>query len=204
MLILPSFHNPFAQGYQNSTSVGHSGVLAVDWIAMPKFALHLTHLLLQLTPTVTIYTHGNPDLGTTLAPLLQEFKNEEGVSNVNIDNRTISRLVLSRKDAEDQVVIDVFFTDGTQTTEAFLGHAATTKLNDSFAEQLSIDVSPSGAEYTVNGPTNATVVKGIYAAGDATNMLKVWPNAVASGAVTAAGVAVSLQEEKWGLPPIFG
>ena len=30
-------------------------------------------------------------------------------------------------------------------------------------------------------------------------MLKVWPSAVASGAVTTAGVAVGLQEERWGL-----
>jgi thioredoxin reductase len=171
---------------------------------MPKFALHLTHLLLQLTPTVTIYTNGNPDLITAIEPQLKGFKKEDDISNVKIDDRTISRLAMSPQGAKDEVVIDLFFTDGTQTIEAFLGHAAMTKLNDHFAEQLSIDVSQSGAEYVVNGPTNVTGVKGIHAVGDAINMFKVWPNAVASGAVTAAGVAVSLQEEKWDLPPIFG
>lgn len=140
---------------------------------MPKFALHLTHLLLQLTPTVTIYIHGNFDLVTALEPQLKGFKNEDGISNVRIDDRTISRLSLSPQDAKDQVVINLFFTDGSHTTEAFLGHAAMTKLNDRFAKQLSIDVSQSGVEYAVNGPTNATSVKGIHAAGDAINTFKV-------------------------------
>ncbi|KAL1604769.1 hypothetical protein SLS60_004309 [Paraconiothyrium brasiliense] len=197
---IEGFHNPFAQGYQSSPSKSHSGILAVDWIAMPKFTLHLTHLLSQLTATVTIYTHGNTELAATLETQLDQSTNK--TSSVKVDTRTISRLVLK---SSTDTAIELQFTDGTIATEAFLGHAAITKLNAPFAEQLGIDVNPqTSAEYVVSGPTNKTNVKGVYAAGDAMSMFKVWPNASASGAVTAAGVAITLQEEKWALDPIFG
>jgi thioredoxin reductase len=196
---LTSFHNPFAQGYQKDPSNAHSGVLAVDWIAMPKYTLHLAHLLSQLTATVTIYTHGNTELVSTLEPLIAKATNKP--STVNIDQRTISRIALV---SPGDTTVEIHFTDGTSTTEAFLGHAAMTKLNGPFAEQLGVDVAQTGAEYAITGPTNGTNVKGVFAAGDATAMLKVWPSAVASGAVAAAGAAVSLQEDTWGLDPIFG
>jgi len=169
----------------------------VDWIATPKYALHLTHLLSQLTSTVTIYTHGNTDLATDLRTRLVELTQP---SSVNIDNRTITRLTL---ESPAQSTMQIHFADNTIATEDFIGHAAITRLNGPFADQLGIDVSPSGAEYLVSGPTNETNVKGVYAAGDTMTMLKVWPNAIASGSVTGAGVAIALQEEKWNLPSIF-
>jgi thioredoxin reductase len=197
--LVARFHNPFAQGRLNDANNSRSGVLAVDWIAMPKFAMHLTHLLSQLTPEVTIYTHGNKDLAADLQARLAQSVGK--ASKVNVDNRRITRLELK---SPQESTMQIHFDDETSTTECFLGHAAITTLNGSFAEQLGIDVSQSKAEYVVNGPTNMTNVEGVYAAGDATSMFKVWPNAVASGAVTAAGVAVRLQEEKWGLESIFG
>jgi thioredoxin reductase len=196
----PSFHNPFAQGYQPDPSCSHSGVLAVDWIAIPKYALHLTHLVSQLASTVTIYTHGNTELASKLEHLLERATDPP--SKTNIDTRTIARLSLQ---SPNTPTVSILFTDGSTAVEAFLGHAAITKLNGPFAEQLGLDVNPqTGAEYMVSGPENRSSVMGVYAAGDAMNMLKVWPNAVASGSMTGASVAIRLQEERWGLDPIFG
>jgi thioredoxin reductase len=159
----------------------------------------MTHLLAQLTSIVTIYTHGNTELASSLEKHLTQPINR--LLSVKIDSRKISRLVL--KSATD-TLIELQFTDGTAALERFLGHAAITQLDTSFAEQLGIGVNTqTSAEYLVAGPENATNVKGVYAAGDAMTMFKVWPNATASGAVTAAGVGITLQEEDWKLDPIF-
>lgn len=199
-LILSSFHNPFAQGYLSDVSDSHCGVLAVDWIAVPKFALHLSHLLSQLTATVTIYTHGNTDLEKTLEAQLAH--SIESPPEPRIDSRTIQRIVLK---SSVGAAIELQFTDGSTATEAFIGHAPITKINTPFSQQLGIELNvQTSAEYVVNGPTNMTNVKGVYAAGDAMSMFKVWPNASASGAVTGACVAITLQEEAWGLDSLFG
>ncbi len=194
-----SFHNPFAQGYMANPTHNRSGVLAVDWIATPRYTLHLVHLLAQLTSMVTVYTHGNVDLESTLQVAFAQCNSYP--ATVRIDNRPIARFVL---DSHQPKSIRICFSDETWVEEAFLGHAAVSKINGPFADQLGIDLSPSGAEYAVSGPTNATNVKGVYAAGDSMSMFKVWPNAIASGAVTASGVAITLQEERWGFDPIFG
>jgi thioredoxin reductase len=172
--------------------------LAVDWIATPKYALHLTHLVAQLRSVVTLYTHGNAELASQLQSLLSQSIEKPAL--VKVDSRRLARLSIKEACAK---TVDITFADGTVCEESFLGHAPITKLNGPFAAQLNINVSRTGAEYIVSGPTNATNVKGVYAAGDSTNMLKVWPGAVASGAVTAAGVAIGLQEETWGFSSIF-
>lgn len=39
-----SFHNLFAQAYQEDPAQVHAGILAVDWIDMPQFTFHLSHM----------------------------------------------------------------------------------------------------------------------------------------------------------------
>ncbi|CAJ2504432.1 Uu.00g118260.m01.CDS01 [Anthostomella pinea] len=187
------FHNLFAQAYQEDTSKVHAGVLAVDWIAMPQFTFHISHLATQLANSVTIYTHGNEELAATLAPTL------EG-KPWKTDTRKIAKLALK---SPGGTAVEITFEDGSTATEAFIGHSPMARVRGPFAEQLGLKLSQSGGEYEVFGPFNRTSVKGVFAAGDTVNMFKVWSNAVASGAQTASGVAVNLQEEKWNLPPIF-
>lgn len=172
----------------------HAGVLAVDWIAMPQFTFHLSHLTTQLASKVTIYTHGNEQLAKQIAPTL------EG-KPWKADTRKIAKLTLK---SPEETTVEITFEDGSIATEAFIGHAPMTLVRGPFAEQLGLKVAPSGGEYETNGPFQATSVPGVYAAGDTIHMFKVWPNAVATGAQAAAGVAVKLQEEKWNLPSIFG
>lgn len=175
----------------------HAGVLAVDWIAMPQFMFHMSHLSSQLASNVTIYTHGNEELAEQIEPSL------EG-KPWKADTRRIAKLALQSPREETATAVEITFEDGSTATEAFLGHAPMTLVRGPFAEQLGLKLSPTGGEYETNGSFHATSVPGVYAAGDASLMFKVWPNAVATGAQAAAGVAVKLQEEKWDLAPIFG
>jgi thioredoxin reductase len=192
--IAASFHNLFAQGYYADPVTGHAGVLGMDWIAMPEFALHLSHLSNQLVGEVTIYTNGNTDLAAQLEPSLVN-------KPWKMDIRKIKKVALK---TPGQPPVVMTFEDNTTVTEDFIGHAPISKLNGAdFAQQLGLEINQTG-DYTVFGPFQMTSAKGVYAAGDTMSMFKVLPNAVASGAQAAAGVAVALQEEKWGLPSIFG
>ncbi|KAH8197402.1 hypothetical protein TruAng_008425 [Truncatella angustata] len=188
------FHNLFAQAYQEDPTKVHAGVLAVDWIAMPQFTYHMSHLTTQLASNVTIYTHGNEELANQIAPTL------EG-KPWKADTRKIAKLALK---SPEETTVEITFEDGSTATEAFLGHAPMTLVRGPFAEQLGLKLSSTGGEYETSGPFQATSEPGVYAAGDTIHMFKVWPNAVATGAQAAAGVAVKLQEERWNLPPIFG
>lgn len=116
------------------------------------------------------------------------------------DTRKIAKLALKSLEG---TVVEITFEDGSTVTETFIGHSPITSIRGPFAEQLGIKLSQSRGEYETSPPFNATSVKGVYATGDTVNMFKAWPNAVASGAQTASGVAVKLQEEKWNLPPLF-
>ncbi|KAI1421992.1 hypothetical protein F5Y12DRAFT_661116 [Xylaria sp. FL1777] len=190
------FHNLFAQAYQSDPSKVHSGVLAVDWIAMPQFTYHLSHLSNQLAHDVTIYTNGNEELATTVAPTCHG-------KPWKTDTRKIAKLARRSSDPAD-IAVNITFEDGTTVTEAFIGHAPIVQLRGPFAQQLGLKVSQMGGEFETTPPFFQTSVRGVYAAGDGVSPFKVWPNAVASGAQAAAGVAVNLQEQKWNLPPIFG
>ncbi|KAF2265003.1 FAD/NAD(P)-binding domain-containing protein [Lojkania enalia] len=188
------FHNLFAQAYNTDPKSDHAGVLAVDWIAMPQFSLHLSHLANQLAGSITIYTNGNDELPKQIADKI------EG-KPWKTDTRKIARIAM--KSPQSSTAVDITFEDGETVTEAFLGHSPIPRLNGPFAEQLGLQLTPSG-EYVTNGFFGETSEKGVYAAGDVMTMFKVLPNAVASGAQAAAGIAVALQEEKHGLPSVFG
>ncbi|RYP49414.1 hypothetical protein DL768_004887 [Monosporascus sp. mg162] len=187
------FHNLFAQAYQEDIANIQAGVLAVDWIAMPQFTIHMTHLASQLASSVTIYTNGNEELAKEIAPTLEGKPWKS-------DTRKIARLRLK---SPNETAVEITFEDGSTTLEAFVAHNPMTKVRGPFAQQLGIKLVATGGQYETSGPFNATSVPGIFAVGDTTNMFKVWPNAVASGAQAAAGIAIMLQEEKWGLPTIY-
>lgn len=191
-----SFHNLFAQAYVPDPLTRHCGVLAMDWISMPQFSYHLSHLGYQLANSVTIYTNGNNDLEVTLQPTLKD-------KPWTTDNRKIKKLRLANKSEEDTTV-EIEFETGEKKEECFIGHAPIPLIRGPWARQLGIEVSSSGGEFVTNGPFQETNMKGVYAAGDVNTMFKVWPHAVYSGAQAASGIAVKLQEEKWGLPSVFG
>ncbi|TVY22561.1 Thioredoxin reductase [Lachnellula hyalina] len=187
-------HCLFCHGYDVRDSPS-SGVLAVDWIAMPPFTLHMAHMAAQLSHTVIIYTHGNPDLGLQLTGLCSPD------SPWKTDDRRISALEMESLTPRR---IRISFEDGSSVVEPFLAHAPRSVLRGTFAEQLGIGLTSSG-EYDISGSkVGETSVEGVYAAGDCATVFKVAPNAVASGSVAGSGVAIRIQEEKHGIKSIMG
>jgi thioredoxin reductase len=192
-VIFFSLYNPFCNGYEESKEWKTSGVLAMQLIAIPKYAIHMAHLAAQLTPNVTIYTNGNEDLA-------REIMENSGPHPTW---KTDSRVILSmRMHPTSSIGIDIIFEDGTHTTEAFLSHMPTTRARGPFAEQLGLEVGPLGDYVVVSHLVTETNVTGVYAAGDCMAFSKVATNAIANGAMTGACVAIRLHEEKFGLKPI--
>lgn len=99
-------------------------------------------------------------------------------------------------------MVEITFEDGNTATEVFIGHIPIPKVYAPFAAELDLKFSQFEGEYQTTPPFNSTSVKGVYAAGDTVSRFKVWQNAVASGALTAVGVAIELhKEERNILPP---
>ncbi|CAG8972409.1 hypothetical protein HYALB_00007163 [Hymenoscyphus albidus] len=136
---------------------------------MPKYAVHMAHLSAQHAPNqVTIYTNGSPSLS-------KEIKQISGSSpGWKTDDRVIKSLEMH---PDSNYGIDIKFEDGSQATEAFLAHSPFTVPRGPFKEQLGIQLGPTG-DYAVDGPSNETNVKGVFAAGDCMTMFKVATNAI--------------------------
>ena len=58
-------------------------------------------------------------------------------------------------------------------------------------------------DYKVKPPFFDTVVSGVYASGDCMTQFQVTANANKIGSTTGAGVAVRVQEKKYGIEPIY-
>jgi hypothetical protein len=183
---------------------GHAGVLADGLVAIAPWTLHITHLSNQLVKSVTIYTNGsdhlmNMDFSPKPLAEVTEIENKPW----RFETRKIAKFALKTPQIPESTAANITFEDGETVAEAFIGHFCPTKLNGNFAQDLNIELTPYVGDYKLNGLFNETSAKGVYAAGDIMTMFKVLPNAVASGAQAAAGVAVALQEEKHGLPPVW-
>jgi thioredoxin reductase len=183
------YHCLFCHGYEQRGSPS-AGVLAVDWISSVKMAMHMAHMASSLVDVVTIYTNGNETLAKDLTAAL------EGHKEYRVDARAISKLSLK----PDGLAITLV--DGADKSEAFLAHSPYTRLKGPFAQQLGLDMTPTG-DLVVQPPFNATNVEGVFAVGDITTMFKVATNALASGSMTGAGVSARLQEERMGTKAVF-
>ena len=160
----------------------------------------MAHMVAQLVSPhkVTIYTDGNDALA-------QEILANSGAAQPmwTTDTRVIRALKPQPMAAgSESAAVEISFEDGGSMTHDFLAHSPLSAPRGPWAEQLSLALTPSG-DYQVVGPFFETSVKGVYAAGDCMTPFKVAANAIANGSTAGAGVAVRLQEEKYGLEPIF-
>ncbi|KAG9230926.1 thioredoxin reductase glit-like protein [Amylocarpus encephaloides] len=185
------FHCLFCDGY-GLPDGRTSGVLAEQLIAIPRYAIHMAHMAAQLTSQVTIYTNGNSEVASGIAKELGQ------TPKWKTDSRGIKSL---QNICGGGSGIEIHFHDGSVVSEAFLAHSPLTRVRGQFAEQLGLELTPSG-EYKVKSPTNQASVEGVYAAGDCMTNFKVTMNALASGSVTASCVAIRLHEERYGLPSL--
>ncbi|KAK8105168.1 hypothetical protein PG999_008527 [Apiospora kogelbergensis] len=198
------YHCLFCHGYEQRGAES-AGVLAVDWIASAKMAMHMAHMAASLAKVVTIYTNGDEALAAEMTQALSTAGYEDG-KKYRTDSRAIAAIELAANadgDAANGNLIRLRFQDGSEAKgEAFLAHSPRTRVKGPFVEQLGLELTPTG-DYVVQPPFNATSVDGVFAAGDCTSMFKVGTRAVADGAMTGAGVSARLQEEHMGTKAVF-
>ncbi|KAF2122848.1 hypothetical protein BDV96DRAFT_481611 [Lophiotrema nucula] len=182
------YHCFFCKGFEDRGAES-SGILAVDLLTQVPYAMHAARHATQLSKKVVIYTNGNSELA-------EQFVAAFGGSPVfSADARKIKKLIKGPTGGE----VIVQFEDGTEATEGFLGHAPMTKAKGPFAEQLGLASSPMG-DLVVNPPFLQTSEKGVFAAGDNSQPMKITPNALYTGSLVGAGVSAQLIAEHLGQP----
>ncbi|XDG05271.1 hypothetical protein ABKA04_004886 [Annulohypoxylon sp. FPYF3050] len=172
--------------YPDLTSVGDEA--SINDVAPIPIALHVTRNAARFTKYVTIYTNGDTSK-------IDDFKAAIGpTAPFTVDGRRITKFALG----PNQLGITITFEDGTTKDEAFLGHKPLSKLKSDFlAKQLGLELTPQG-DLKVSPPFGETTLSGCFAAGDNSSFLKTTPNAVNSGANSAAGVASHVQAGMYG------
>lgn len=187
MLIIAfsSFHCLFCHGFEERGSES-AGVLSTSFLEQsPADLVHIARMAKRLSKRVTIYTNGNEALGAQVSSLVQSSK-------VHVNSRAISRLKLV--DTGPQVRIE--FADGSKpVTEGFLtSHPKMEQRAKHLIEQLDIEMTEVG-DIKVSLPFNETSVKGCFAAGDCSNMMKTVIDALHMGVFAGVGCVSQLQEE---------
>jgi pyruvate/2-oxoglutarate dehydrogenase complex dihydrolipoamide dehydrogenase (E3) component len=166
-----------------------SGILAVDMLTKLPFAMHAARHGTQLSKKVAIYTNGDEALA---AEFVAAFA---GSSVFSADSRKIKKLIK----APEKANVILQFEDGTETTEAWLGHAPLTKTKGPFAKQLGLASTPMG-DLVANPPFSQSSEKGVFVAGDNSSFMKITSNALYTGSLAGAGVSAQLVAEKLGKP----
>jgi len=154
--------------------------------------IQLSENAAQLTPSVTVYTKGSADLGQQITTACG------GGNKYTIDTRPIKRI--SKGAAGAQVVLS--FADGSEKTKAFLVHNPITKTKGPFAEQLGLELTPTG-DIKADAPFQQTSIRGFFAAGDCITPYGVTPGAISSGCNAAAAVSAQLEAEASGHQPML-
>lgn len=177
---------------QESALPSSAGVLAVgDCAAVPP-CIRLAAQAKQIVPQVRIYTHGDEALSTQIERTIRDTK----TAHVLVERRKIARLYLTEATGIDpeEGAITICFSDGTQQQESFLIHKPSMKVNGTFSEQLGLKmVSHFGHDIIhAQPPFNETSVPGVFAVGDCSSPQKVYAQALAMGACTAAGLGGQL------------
>lgn len=163
-------------------------MLAIDDVAPLPFALHVARNAAQLVDSVTIYTNGEASQAAAIRDAIGPK------APMTVDTRRITKFALG----PDQTGITLHFEDGTTKDEAFLSHKPKSKVKScGLAEQLGLELTPQG-DIKANPPFGETSLSGCFAAGDNSSFLKTTPNALNSGANSAAGVAGFVQSSKYG------
>ncbi|KAF5253689.1 hypothetical protein FANTH_1381 [Fusarium anthophilum] len=178
------YHCLFCHGYEEAGKPS-AGVLALGENTTAAAAIAFARSAKQMTSKAVIYTSNNPTMQTAIADLLGEKD-----TAITIDNREIATLALG----DEGNGVTITFVDGSSVQEAFLAHKPPTKLNGPFAEQLGVELAPSG-DIKVTPPYGATSVKGVYAAGDCATPMKNVIQAMHMGTFAAVGMAFDLQAE---------
>ncbi|UKZ54815.1 hypothetical protein TrVGV298_008628 [Trichoderma virens] len=179
----------FCEGYEDR-NVQSPGVLAMNHTANLSVALHMSRMAHRLSAHVTIYTNGSEDLAITLRSLLETDKDaKEG--RVHVDSRQIVQLNRG-KERSSEVIIT--FADGEIASEGFIVHQPMNQINGPFAQQLGLELTPSG-DIKTSQPFGEASMPGVFAVGDCATQMKAVSQAAAMGALAAGGLSFQLGAE---------
>jgi gliotoxin/aspirochlorine biosynthesis thioredoxin reductase len=142
---------------------------------------------MRFAKEVTIYTNGSIELAAELQAALGP------ALGYSVESSKISKIRKGGRRSEVVVQLE----DGSEQIQAFLGHKPLTRMNGPWAEQLGLEITPSGDPKTI-APFFSTNVSGVFACGDLASPLKIVPNAMLSGAAAGAGACAELQAERMG------
>lgn len=145
--------------------------------------MHAARYATSLSKQVVIYTNGDEELA-------EQFGAQITNDIFKVDSRKIKKLVMGSKAPE----IILRFDDGTEVTEGWLAHSPLTNAKGPFAEQLGLDVTPSG-DIATNPPYLSTNVPGVFAAGDNSHPVKITPTAQYTGALVGSGLSAMVIAE---------
>lgn len=180
--MLPSFHCLTSQGFEER-GCQSAGVLAIGDCANPRACHRLATQAKQLTNNVRVYTDGDESLARELTKELIPL------GNIVIEDRRLTRLTKE----VDGAAVSVTLEDGKSYVEGFLVHKPRMQVNDSFAEQLGLEMFNDVIK--ANPPFHETNVKGVFAIGDCASLQKVFLQALNMGSFACAGLAAQLQME---------
>src|SRR5450432_872256 len=128
-----SFHCLFCHGYEEK-GVSSAGLLAVGDFSNPMMATVVARQACQISPNVTVYTHGAEALGPAILPTVES-------KGIRIEPRKIAQLI---KSPQDNGELKIVFEDGESETVGFLMHKPKTAPNGPFAEQLGLELTTAG------------------------------------------------------------
>ncbi|KAM0427586.1 hypothetical protein ACHAPT_007547 [Fusarium lateritium] len=176
------FHCLYCDGFEERGAES-VGVFAGGIVTAPEMLAHVTPMAKRLAKSVTVYSNGNESL-------IEGVRTKLHSSKINYDNRVIKSFQL----VDDGPAVRITFEDGSSKVEGFVVNHPNVVQTAPFAEQLGLEMQPSG-EIKVEQPFNETSVKGCFAAGDAATMMRSALQAMAMGGFAGIGAATQLQFE---------
>ncbi|KAF4335434.1 thioredoxin reductase [Fusarium beomiforme] len=184
------FHCLFCHGYEDRGK-SSAGVLGMNFSGTSPMALHLARMVLRLADKAVIYTNGAGSLGEQIKTDLTATGTDGAKRRITVDNRKIVGLSMKCTDSSD---IIIKFEDGSEVIEGFFAHGPRGEIHGPFAEQLGLELTPTG-DIKTEGQMFETHVKGVFAVGDCATMMKAVSQAVGMGTMAAGAVAAQLGAE---------
>ncbi|KAI9166547.1 thioredoxin reductase [Paramyrothecium foliicola] len=176
------FHCLFCHGYEERGAES-VGALATGLVTNQQMIEHITLMAARLAKSVTVYTNGNAELDESVTA---SFKSPR----IRVESRKVARFALVGEGPQVEVTLE----DGTTRIEGFVASHPAVEQTAPFAEQLNLELQPSG-EIQVSPPFNETSVKGCFAAGDNATVMRNALQAMHMGGFAAVGMASQLQHE---------
>lgn len=200
-----SFHCLFCHGYEER-GAPISGSLAYG-LAPVVLSHHLganVAMACRLSAKHVIYTNASP------SEQVEQIKADKVVrallqtGKVTFDERKIERIVMQglastdNQKPNDHTNLVLEFTTGPSANVAFLAHPTSQTLSPGsamIADQLCLELTPTGNEIKAVSPMQDTSVRGVYVAGDVSTMMKAASLAISLGTTAGAMVARELAVE---------